>query len=78
MGGGINDSPKKLERKRKELELADTIVVPSDFGISTTAYFQKEKSGVYAAYREHQINTICISRKWTPSKEHYIISDIIK
>jgi len=31
LGGGINDSDLKLERKRKELELADTIVVASDF-----------------------------------------------
>lgn len=31
LGGGINDSAKKLERKRKELELADVIVVASDF-----------------------------------------------
>jgi glycosyltransferase involved in cell wall biosynthesis len=31
LGGGINDSPKKLERKKQELELADTIVVASDF-----------------------------------------------
>jgi glycosyltransferase involved in cell wall biosynthesis len=31
LGGGINDSAKKLERKRKELELADIIVVASDF-----------------------------------------------
>lgn len=31
LGGGINDSAQKLERKRKELELADTIVVASDF-----------------------------------------------
>jgi len=31
LGGGINDSKAKLERKREELELADTIVVPSDF-----------------------------------------------
>lgn len=31
LGGGINDSVLKLERKRKELELADSIVVASDF-----------------------------------------------
>ena len=31
LGGGINDSDLKLLRKRKELELADTIVVASDF-----------------------------------------------
>jgi glycosyltransferase involved in cell wall biosynthesis len=31
LGGGINDSMQKLERKKMELELADTIVVASDF-----------------------------------------------
>lgn len=31
LGGGIHDSGKKLERKKRELELADTIVVASDF-----------------------------------------------
>lgn len=31
LGGGISDSTEKLERKRKELELADTIVVASNF-----------------------------------------------
>lgn len=31
LGGGIKDSPVKLERKKRELELADTIVVASDF-----------------------------------------------
>jgi len=50
----------------------------SDFGISTTPYYQSEKSGVYAAYREHQVNTICVSRKWTPTKGHYVIPQIIK
>ncbi len=50
----------------------------SDFGISTTPYYQSEKSGVYAAYKEHQINTICVSRSWTPSKGQYVIPQIIK
>lgn len=31
LGGGISDSARKLERKRRELELADTVVVASDF-----------------------------------------------
>jgi glycosyltransferase involved in cell wall biosynthesis len=31
LGGGIADSPQKLERKTRELELADLIVVPSQF-----------------------------------------------
>lgn len=50
----------------------------SDFGISTTPYFQTEKSGVYAAYKEHQINTISVSRNWTPTKGEYVIPQIIK
>lgn len=50
----------------------------SDFGISTTPYYQTEKSGVYAAYKEHQINIICVSRKWTPTKGRYIVPQIIK
>lgn len=54
------------------------VLINSDYGISTTPYFQTEKSGVYAAYREHHINTICVSRKWTPTKGQYTIPQIIK
>jgi hypothetical protein len=54
------------------------VLVDSDYGISTTPYFQTEKSGVYAAYKEHQINTISVSRNWTPTKGQYSIPDIIK
>ena len=54
------------------------ILINSDYGISTTPYFQTEKSGVFAAYREHRINTICVSREWTPTKGQYQIPDIIK
>ncbi|OXA88979.1 glycosyltransferase [Flavobacterium hercynium] len=50
----------------------------SDFGISTTPYYQTEKSGVYAAYKEHEINIICVSREWTPTKGQYVIPQIIK
>lgn len=54
------------------------VLADSDFGISTTPYFQTEKSGVYAAYREHQLNTICVSRKWTPTNGKYDIPQIIQ
>jgi hypothetical protein len=54
------------------------VLIDSDYGISTTPYFQTEKSGVYAAYKEHQINTICVSRNWTPTKGQYVIPNIIK
>jgi hypothetical protein len=59
-------------------KIISQVLINSDFGISTTPYFQTEKSGIYAAYREHQINTICVSREWTPRKGQYIIPDIIK
>jgi methylmalonyl-CoA mutase cobalamin-binding subunit len=54
------------------------VLIDSDYGISTTPYFQTEKSGVYAAYREHQINTISVSREWTPTKGQYVIPNIIR
>ena len=54
------------------------VLIDSDYGISTTPYFQTEKSGVYAAYNEHKINTICVSRNWTPTKGQYVIPNIIK
>ncbi|SHG41312.1 hypothetical protein SAMN05444372_105249 [Flavobacterium micromati] len=54
------------------------ILLNSDFGISTTPYFQTEKSGVYAAYKEHHLNTISVSRNWTPTKGQYEVSQIIK
>ncbi|CAM3420900.1 hypothetical protein [Flavobacterium chungbukense] len=54
------------------------VLLDSDYGISTTPYFQTEKSGVYAAYKEHQLNTISVSRNWTPTKGHYTIPQIIK
>jgi glycosyltransferase involved in cell wall biosynthesis len=43
LGGGINDSEKKLERKKKELELADTIVVASDFVRHSLPNWAKDK-----------------------------------
>jgi len=59
-------------------KIISQVLIDSDYGISTTPYFQTEKSGVYAAYREHQINTISVSRKWTPTKGQYTIPQIIK
>jgi hypothetical protein len=54
------------------------VLSESTYGISTTPYFQTEKSGVYAAYKEHQLNTISISREWTPTAGQYDIPQIIK
>ena len=62
----------------KTESIISQVLIDSDHGISTTPYFQTEKSGVYAAYKEHQINTICVSRSWTPTKGQYIIPNIIR
>lgn len=59
-------------------EVISQVLINSDFGISTTPYFQTEKSGVFAAYKEHQINAICVAREWTPTKGQYTIPNIIK
>ena len=62
---------------QSEIEISQ-ILINSDYGISTTPYYQSEKSGVYAAYKEHRIHTICVARKWTPQKGLYTIPNIIK
>ncbi|MBK0368801.1 glycosyltransferase family protein [Flavobacterium agrisoli] len=59
-------------------EIISNVLFNSDFGISTTPYFQTEKSGVFAAYKEHFLTTISVSRQWTPTRGQYIIPQIIK
>jgi len=54
------------------------MLLDSDFGITTTPYLQTEKSGVYAAYKEHYLNAICVARKWTPTNGEYDIPQILK
>lgn len=85
-GAELSNYTNVLDRKEIPYEVmgiqSETVIsqvlIDSDFGISTTPYFQTEKSGVFAAYKEHQINTICVSREWTPTKGQYIIPNIIK
>jgi len=43
LGGGINDSSIKLDRKRKELELADIIIAPSSFVLNSLPDWAKNK-----------------------------------
>lgn len=50
LGGGINDSVQKLERKRKELELADTIVVASDFVRQSLPKWTNEKKIIQSPF----------------------------
>lgn len=43
LAGGIRDSQKKLERKTRELELADMIIAPSDFVLNSLPAWTKGK-----------------------------------
>jgi hypothetical protein len=64
--------------RRQSAQVISQVLMDSDYGICTTPYFQTEKSGIYAAYKEHQLNAICVARKWTPTKGFYSIQHIIK
>lgn len=84
-GSEINNYKAILDKKsiayivlgKQSEDVISKILLKSTFGISTTPYFQTEKSGIYAAYREHHLNTICVARKWTPTHGEYCIPQII-
>src|SRR6185503_45210 len=50
LGGGIADSTEKLERKTRELELADLVVVPSQFVKDSLPAWAKEKEIVISPF----------------------------
>lgn len=50
LGGGIKDSPKKLERKRKELELADIVVGPGSFVLNSLPEWAKNKKTIQSPF----------------------------
>ncbi|MDQ6763767.1 MAG: glycosyltransferase family 4 protein [Bacteroidota bacterium] len=50
LGGGINDSPMKLERKTKELELADVIIYPGKFVEDSLPAWATQKKLIMAPF----------------------------
>jgi glycosyltransferase involved in cell wall biosynthesis len=50
LGGGILDSTTKLQRKTRELELADLVVVPSPFVMDSLPEWAKKKEVVIAPF----------------------------
>jgi glycosyltransferase involved in cell wall biosynthesis len=50
LGGGIKDSEKKLERKRKELELADVVVGPGSFVMNSLPDWAKDKKQIVSPF----------------------------
>jgi glycosyltransferase involved in cell wall biosynthesis len=57
LGGGIKDSMLKLERKTKELELADMIVVPGQFVKDSLPNWAKNKHIVVAPFGSPSVPT---------------------
>jgi len=62
LGGGIKDSPAKLERKTKELELADIVVGPGSFVMNSLPEWAKQKTKIVSPFGSP------ISQK--PQKQH--------
>jgi glycosyltransferase involved in cell wall biosynthesis len=56
LGGGIKDSSEKLERKRKELELADVVVGPGSFVMNSLPYWAKHKQQIVAPFGSPAVN----------------------
>ena len=50
LGGGTSDSPAKLERKNRELELADLVVCPSQFVVDSLPSWARSKQVVLAPF----------------------------
>jgi glycosyltransferase involved in cell wall biosynthesis len=50
LGGGIKDSAAKLERKRKELELADVVVGPGSFVMNSLPDWAKHKKQIFSPF----------------------------
>ena len=56
LGGGIADSTQKLERKTRELELADLIVVPSQFVKDSLPGWAKKKEIIISPFGTPHVN----------------------
>jgi glycosyltransferase involved in cell wall biosynthesis len=50
LGGGINDSEDKLQRKTEELELADVVVGPGEFVLNSIPAWAKSKQLIMTPY----------------------------
>ena len=64
LGGGIQDSAEKLERKTKELELADVVVGPGEFVMNSLPSWAKSKKLIVSPFGSPEIrNTRIFSNK---------------
>ncbi|UOR04480.1 glycosyltransferase [Hymenobacter aerilatus] len=67
LGGGIQDSPAKLERKTKELELADMVVGPGKFVMDSLPTWARTKHMVMSPFGS-PVSTTRSSAQASPTK----------
>lgn len=58
LGGGIKDSQKKLERKTKELELADVVIGPGSFVIDSLPQWAMHKKLIISPFGSPEIKDV--------------------
>ncbi|MCC8408162.1 glycosyltransferase family 4 protein [Mucilaginibacter sp. UR6-1] len=58
LGGGINDSEAKLERKTRELELADVVVGPGSFVMNSLPEWAKEKQIIVSPFGSPKVGEV--------------------
>lgn len=68
LGGGMSDSPAKLERKARELELADLVVVPSRFVADSLPAWAGQKAKVLSPFGSPQPAAETVHKTVDPSR----------
>lgn len=68
LGGGILDSEAKLERKRKELELADVVIGPGSFVINSLPEWSVDKIKIVSPFGSPKNNTEKVSSSKSKDK----------
>jgi glycosyltransferase involved in cell wall biosynthesis len=69
LGGGLSNSANKLERKKQELELADLVLVPSQFVNDSLPDWAKNKKVIIAPFGTPVIKSPQVSRAEKGSKD---------
>lgn len=63
LGGGIKDSAAKLERKRKELELADVVIGPGEFVMNSLPDWARSKKLIVSPFGSPQTKKDLVFKK---------------
>lgn len=67
LGGGVTDSTAKLERKTKELELADAVIVPGNFVGNSLPEWARNKKIIVSPFGTPKTTSTALFSKKTPA-----------